>query len=189
MTLMNAKAPVSGWAPGSQPCYSSLQTSLQHTGGHQQGEPPGWIPPTAGARGDDNTAQSAPLAQLATGSPGLSIATSSFGSVLAIAGGVWIQPGPTCPEGCSPLVPGGVSEASGWHWASGCGELRRARGAWAGAAPSQGSSATLIAYREGQEWCCLETLHFTDVSVHERETFTVLLLFKYFNASHLVSYF
>lgn len=27
------------------------------------------------------------------------------------------------------------------------------------------------------------------LSVHERETFTVLLLFKYFNASHLVSYF
>lgn len=180
MALMNAKAPVSERAPGSQPCCSSLQTSLQHTGGHQQDEPPDGHLPTAGG---DTITQPHHVPSRPWAVPGPSTAESSCGSAPVVAGGLWFQPGPPCPEGCSPSCPGGLGEL----------RLTLAQRPWGGSGwPSTlagvCSPAEKPAGRDGNGAAWRRLLHIC-VCLCTRGTFRLLLLFKYFNASHLVSYF
>ena len=185
--MTNANTAVSERAPSSQLCCSSLQTSLQHTGGHQQGEPLAGIPPDS--RGVTPRRQhhvpSRPQA-----APGLSTATSSSGSALAIAGRVWIQAGSPCPEGCSPLVPGGSQRRQADAGPAGVGNRGEPGGSgWPSTLAGVFSPADKPIGRDRNGAAWRRFVSQMCLSVRARETFTVLLLFKYFNASHLVSYF
>lgn len=88
-----------------------------------------------------------------------------------------------CPEGCSPSCPGGLGEL----------RLTLAQRPWGGSGwPSTlagvCSPAEKPAGRDGNGAAWRRLLHIC-VCLCTRGTFRLLLLFKYFNASHLVSYF